>query len=285
MNVSLNSITGSGGIDAPYDYVNTWLANPFILSIVILIIFGYYIFFASLGQSSTMDGTSIGSGNGGSYLFEILIWGVALALVVLNGLRYFYGSDITANISKLFSEKPELDITVTPPSSSEITQPTIPELQFEKQVFHIPGNNYTYEQGKAICTAYGGRLANYNEVDEAYKDGADWCSYGWSDNQMALFPTQEQKWQNLQKIKGHENDCGRPGINGGFIANPDARFGVNCYGYKPKITSRERKIMETTPEYPITKKDIDFQNMVEQWKQKIPDILIAPFNHDSWSSF
>lgn len=101
---------------------------------------------------------------------------------------------------------------------------------------------------------------------------------------MALFPTQEDKWNKLQKIKGHENDCGRPGINGGYIANPNARFGINCYGYKPKITSRERKIMETTPELPITKKDIDFQNMVDQWKQKIPDILVAPFNHTSWSA-
>ena len=30
--------------------------------------------------------------------------------------------------------------------------------------------------------------------------------------------------------------CGLPGINGGYIDNPNIRFGVNCYGYKPKIT-------------------------------------------------
>lgn len=281
MNVSLNSITGAGGLNDPYGYVNKWLANPITLSIVIIIIFLYYIFFASLGSTSTAEGSS----NGSSYMFEVLLWGVALALVVLNALRYFYGSDIIANISKLFSEKPELDITVIPPTTGEDKKPIIPEIGFTKQVFHVPGNEYSYEQSKAICAAYGGRLANYNEISDAYEDGADWCSYGWSDNQMALFPTQEEKWQKLQKIKGHENDCGRPGINGGFIANPNAKFGINCYGYKPKITSRERKIMESTPEYPITKKDIDFQNMVDEWKRKIPDILIAPFNHNSWSSF
>jgi hypothetical protein len=31
---------------------------------------------------------------------------------------------------------------------------------------------------------------------------------------MALFPTQKETWDKLQKIKGHEHDCGRPGING-----------------------------------------------------------------------
>jgi hypothetical protein len=44
----------------------------------------------------------------------------------------------------------------------------------------------------------------------------------------------------LQKIKGHEHDCGRPGVNGGYIANPLVKFGVNCYGNKRKInTGRE----------------------------------------------
>ena len=282
MNISLNSIAGAGGINEPYNYINKWLVNPFILSILILIIFVYYLFFGSLGSTGNLGDSS---SNGSSYLFEILLWGVALALVVLNALRYFYGSDITANISKLFSETPELDISVTPPSTGQDTKPTIPELKFMEQVFHIPGNDYTYEEGKAICAAYGGRLANYNEIADAYEDGADWCSYGWSDKQMALFPTQEEKWNKLQQIKGHENDCGRPGINGGYIANPNARFGINCYGYKPKINAQERKAMESTPEYPITKKDIDFQNMVDEWKRKIPDILVAPFNHSSWSAF
>ena len=49
-------------------------------------------------------------------------------------------------------------------------------------------------------------------------------------NQLALFPTQYGKWERLQKIKGHENDCGRPGINGGYIDNPNVKFGINCYG-------------------------------------------------------
>ena len=42
--------------------------------------------------------------------------------------------------------------------------------------------------------------------------------------------------QALGKLQGDENlknACGRPGINGGFIGNPNVRFGANCYGVKP----------------------------------------------------
>ena len=35
--------------------------------------------------------------------------------------------------------------------------------------------------------------------------------------------------KNKKKI-GHENDCGRPGVNGGYIANTNAKYGVNCFG-------------------------------------------------------
>ena len=62
----------------------------------------------------------------------------------------------------------------------------------DKQVFNIPGNHYTYDDAKAMCKAYNAELATYDQVEQAYNLGADWCNYGWSDGQMALFPTQKQ---------------------------------------------------------------------------------------------
>jgi hypothetical protein len=158
-----------------------------------------------------------------------------------------------------------------------------PVLQLNrKQVFNIPGNTYNYEDGKAICKAYGGDLATYEQVEDAYNNGGEWCNYGWSDKQMALFPTQQNTYNNLQKIKGHEHDCGRPGINGGYIANPDIKFGVNCYGNKPKINSNEAELMKTMSPYPETKQDIEFQQKVDFWKNKTKEILLSPFNYNSW---
>ena len=150
-------------------------------------------------------------------------------------------------------------------------------------MFHIPSNTYTYTDAKAVCSAYDSDLASYNEISDAFDKGADWCSYGWSADQMAFFPTQEEKWNDLQKVKGHENDCGRTGINGGYIANPNVRFGANCYGYKPVITAAEADNMSNQPLYPKTAEEINFDSKVSYYKNKLNDILISPFNNASWS--
>jgi hypothetical protein len=156
-------------------------------------------------------------------------------------------------------------------------------MKFTEEVFNVPGNYYVYDDAKALCSAYGARLATYKEVENSYDKGGEWCNYGWSEGQMALYPTQQKTWDGLQKIKGHENDCGRPGINGGYIKNPAVKFGANCYGYKPKMTPVEQDIMANTTPYPKTKKDLAIEKRVEYWKDRLPEILVSPFNYNSWS--
>ena len=114
-------------------------------------------------------------------------------------------------------------------------------------IWPLKNNLYTYDDAQAICKAHNSRLATYDEVEAAYNNGAEWCNYGWSDGQMALFPTQQKTYDELQKIEGHENDCGRPGVNGGYIENPAVKFGVNCFGYKPRMNSTEQELMISGP--------------------------------------
>lgn len=278
MEVDINPVTGVPG--ESYNYVDKWMANPLILFIVLVVILLYYTLFSVAAGSET----AVPGGSGGGSFLEVLLWGTFLTIVLMNALRYFYGANIVAKISKLFSQEPQLDITVTTDADAAIAEP-VPELTYSKQVFHVPGNHYTYDDAKAVCAAYGGKLASYNEMEDAYEEGADWCSYGWSEDQMAFFPTQEEKWKKLQKIDGHKHDCGRPGINGGYIANPNVKFGVNCYGYKPDITPYESKLMRESTGMPVTKKEQEFKKLVDEWKKKIPQILISPFNNKTWSSF
>lgn len=274
MDINLNSITG-----IPYstNYLTNLGLNPVVLLIIVVVLIIYYTLFASLGSSESY------TSNGGTQIMEILLWGVLVVLLLLNGMSYIFNIDITASIKNLFTATPEIDIVVSQETIDEDPVEPIPEIKLTKQVFHIPDNKYGYEDSKALCKAYGGRLATYKEIDSAYDKGADWCGYGWSDGQMALYPTQFDKWENLQKIKGHEHDCGRPGINGGYIANPNVRFGVNCYGYKPVITKEEVDMMANTSLYPRTQREIDFEKRVEYWRSKLVDILVAPFNHNNWS--
>jgi hypothetical protein len=201
-------------------------------------------------------------------------------------LQYFFGVDVVAKLSNLFEPDARLDVKViqndsAPPNPARPSD--IPEIKMREQVFNIPGNYYGYEDAKSLCSAYGARLANYNEVEDSYKSGGEWCNYGWSDGQMALFPTQESTYDGLQKIPGHENDCGRPGINGGYIANPQVKFGVNCYGYKPKMTKEEEELMQNSTPYPKTEKDLAMEKRVEYWKKRLNEILVSPFNYKNWS--
>ena len=143
-------------------------------------------------------------------------------------------------------------------------------MGLRKQVFHIPGNYYVYPDAKALCKAYGADLANYDQIEEAYKKGGEWCSYGWSEGQMAYFPTQKSTWNKLQTEKGHENDCGRPGINGGYIDNPAVRFGANCYGIKPQMTEQDEEYMNN---YRIRKMKNDRMDSMETDMKNIKNEL------------
>lgn len=253
--------------------------NIAVIAVFIIIMIGYYSFLSSLGSGASQSVTVPAESSVGVGLIEILLWGILVVLIMINGMTYIFNIDIVASVRDIFTAKPIIDIA----SSIGDIDTKIPEAKSKKQVFHISDNKYTYDDARAICKAYDARLATYKELSESYDKGADWCSFGWSDGQMALYPTQFDKWQNLQKIPGHEHDCGRPGINGGYISNPKVKYGINCYGYKPKINDVEIQDMESKPMYPKTKKEIEFEKKVEKWKERLPDILISPFNHDNWS--
>ena len=51
----------------------------------------------------------------------------------------------------------------------------------------------------------------------------------------------------------------------------------------PLGCEEEKDLMNTQPLYPRTLKDIKEEKLVDYWRQKIPDILVAPFNKNVWS--
>ena len=287
MDININSMTG-----IPNNYLNILDANPKVIFVVAAIIIIYFVIFASLGEKNVTDDNS---SNNYVVFLELLMWSIFILLILLNGVSYLFNVDITTGIKNIFSSDAEVNIKVDSDNLSDIltnveptSEPTSESTSesnnmLKEEVYHIPGNKYTFNDAKAIAKSFGGRLATYKEVEDAYNKGADWCSYGWSKGQMALFPTQESKWTNLQEIEGHEHDCGRPGINGGFIDNPNVKFGVNCYGIKPNITPDEIKRMENSVIYQKTNKEIRFDELVDEWKQKLPNILLSPFNSDNWN--
>jgi preprotein translocase subunit SecG len=291
MEVSPNSTTQPLNM---YDYINSSVMNPIAftaLAVLVIIVIFVSVYLGknsnsnSNGQADGMANTNTNTNNA-TKIYGIIAVILFVALIIVNGVQYFFGINFFASIQNILTGTPEVDIKVVPESEekSKLAQPTtIEQIIGVEQVFNIPGNTYNYGDAKALCTAYGARLATYNEVETAYNNGGEWCNYGWSDGQMALFPTQNTTFKNLQKIKGHKHDCGRPGVNGGYIANPAVKFGVNCYGHKPKINQEERHLMDVTTPYPKTKEELTLEKQVAYWKNKLDQILVSPFNYSSWS--
>jgi hypothetical protein len=149
----------------------------------------------------------------------------------------------------------------------------------KKQVFHIEKNVYTYDDSQAVCKAFGSELATYEQLLDAYKQGADWCSVGWSKGQLALYPTQYKTWLKMQENEpARRNMCGETaGIQGSYQENKNLLFGVNCYGVKPSPRGSEKMRNKM-----MSDKDRQLQKRVSEIKLNLPPV--APHNEDKWSS-
>ena len=163
----------------------------------------------------------------------------------------------------------------------------VPE-EDKDEVFNISNNLYTYDDAQAVCSAFDAKLATYDQIEAAYNAGAEWCAYGWSEDQMAFFPTQNATWSKLQKDPKKKNNCGRPGVNGGYIANPYIKFGVNCYGKKPKPTEADLNRLDAKQNqvFPKSTEDIKLDERVNTWKENADKFLqVSSYNNNKWSKY
>lgn len=250
------------------------------------------------------------------------LWSLFVLILILDFFKYVLGIDIIAfifndniinsldelvnkvtNIKKDASASPntvnsttnnyptkqkDVSSNIYDVSSNKIAKPPKPTNQPYKEVFNVSNNLYTYDDAQAICSVYDSTLATYDQVEDAYNNGGEWCNYGWSEGQMVLFPTQKTTWDKLQKTDNNKNDCGRPGVNGGVIENPYIKFGVNCYGIKPKPKDGdlERMNANQTKTYPKTLEEKVLDAKLQYWKKNASDLLkLNSYNYNTWSEY
>jgi hypothetical protein len=138
------------------------------------------------------------------------------------------------------------------------------DLLNKNQVFHVQGE-FDYSMARSVCKAYGAQLATFDQIKSAYDKGAEWCDYGWSEDSMVLYPTQHKSWS-IYKDTDNPQQCGIPGINGGYNNDTSQGLGANCFGKKPK-----GKLPAFA--YPKTRQEVP------------PEYTVSPFNYTSWSGF
>ena len=206
----------------------------------------------------------------GSVLAVLALWlVVGLIILVLWYYKFIDLTDYTNNTAPAAtkSDKP-------PPTPAA---PTGPEVGTE--VFHIDDSQFTYADAPAVCAAYGAELATLEQIIDAYNHGAEWCGYGWSAGGFALYPTQKATWQALQAEPDtvKRTACGRPGVNGGYF-DPNTKFGVNCFGFKPHGKA-------DLPLPPPGTDSTAFKAAVEKFKKMLGSLNLVPYSRTEWSGY
>jgi hypothetical protein len=199
-------------------------------------------------------------------------------------------NDAIANaLSTFFKSYKIVNGTVIPASNSNLgnVNSSSSKVSVElDEVFNIGNNMYTYDDAQSVCTSLGSRLATYDEIETAYNTGGEWCNYGWSEGQSAYFPTQKETWKLLQGSEKTKNACGRPGVNGGYIENDKLRFGVNCFGKKPKPKDTDIQSISVGINIPKSQEDILLEKKIQFWKDNGDKLFkINSYNNNKWSMY
>lgn len=154
-----------------------------------------------------------------------------------------------------------------------------------KEVFTVSKNDYSFYDAAPLCKALGAELATYDEVKKAWQNGADWCNYGWVKGQMAVYPTQDSTYEELQQGPEEQRGvCGKPGLNGGYFDNPELKFGVTCVGNRPPQSQHDATAISAGSTRPLTASGLQFEKKVQQFKLESDNLGILPFNKEKWGS-
>jgi hypothetical protein len=205
----------------------------------------------------------------GSVLAVLALW-LVVGLIVLV-LWYYKFIDLTEYTNNTAPAAKTSDPAPTPAA------PTGPEVGTE--VFHIDDSQFTYADAPAVCAAYGAELATLEQIIDAYNHGAEWCGYGWSAGGFALYPTQKATWQALQAEPDtvKRTACGRPGVNGGYF-DPNTKFGVNCFGFKPLGKA-------DLPLPPPGTDNTAFKAAVAKFRKMLGTLNLVPYSRTEWSGY
>lgn len=257
--------------------------NPFSIFAVLLFIILLYsgIYVVKIPMSPQLKPVSI-------MVIENIALLLIIVLLVIDFFKYVLNVDLLDYTldGAISSLTPEPSPSPTSTSPNVTKGPTSTVAPIPDEVFNIRNNLYSYDEAKEVCSIYGAKLATYDQIESSYNNGGEWCNYGWSDGQMALFPTQKSTWNKLQGSEKTKNACGRPGINGGYIKNKHVRFGVNCYGKKPSPSNSESALMKAnaTPNIPVSAADKELKSKMDMLKKNADKFLILnSFNRSKWS--
>ena len=223
-------------------------------------------------------------------LIGILTIFILLALIIMYYV-FTYSNDnavsvnqshVTSTDTKSNNNTTATDKAGSPPNAS-VNSVVHTKLDGTKEVFNIAENIFSYDDAEPLCKAYGAELATFDQLDTAWKSGANWCNKGWiksdADKPMAYFPVNKQYWDMLVKTGNilEQAGCLGVGVNGG-IHNKSDMFGVNCYGVKPEAGPDDK-----IAGLPLSEAEFASQRKIADFKARVGKFNITSFNGTNWS--
>jgi len=217
---------------------------------------------------------------------------------VESNIRRVLNMSVPPSVSAAISPDPgeKSDVTVPPQAPQTVTpkEASIPQPSQESivekilpssgnEVFNVAQNKFTYYDAEPLCNALGAELATYEQVKDAWSNGADWCNYGWVKGQMAVYPTQKATYDRLQMGPAEQrNVCGTVGLNGGYFDNPEFKYGVNCYGQKPSQTAHDEAMLMAEGKAPKTPAMLKVDELMAEYKDQADALFVKPFSRSKW---
>jgi hypothetical protein len=193
MNTVSNTVSNIVATNTPKNTSSSFLSfknGPSMTVIIFSVLLVFLIIFVSVFWKQIRDGWNV--------LYE--------------QVRVFFGAAKSPPPPSYDNEKEYVTKDPVPPQDEALHhEKTLVEkaLPGRQQVFNIHKNAYTYYDAEPLCKALGAELASYEQVKQAYAQGADWCNYGWVKGQMAVFPTSEDTYKKTQSgPEDGRNSCG-----------------------------------------------------------------------------
>ena len=181
-----------------------------------------------------------------------------------------YNEEKNMNVIQVKSNKTDTNKTDTNKTDTNKTDK-------EKEVYLVKSNIFSKNDANKVCKAlFNGDVATKSQIEIASNEGANWCNYGWANDNNGYYPLSEDTENSVCS--------GKKGLNGGNFANSDnLKLGINCYGIKPeeKMYSSLDTIfnMDMFNEYD--------RESLEKYKKNLNkgEIKLEPYNPNQWSKY
>ena len=191
-------------------------------------------------------------------------------------------SDIDKEIDKLNKDLKKLENEILREENNLSSVAVKPKKNAEnvnnhKEVYLVKSNIFRKTDANNVCKAlFNGDVATKSQIKTASDEGANWCNYGWADDNNAYYPLSEDTSNNVCS--------GTKGLNGGNFPDSDNfKLGINCFGIKPE----EKAYGSLDRIYNMDMFNEYERNSLEKYKKKLNKgaIKIEPYNPNQWSKY